>query len=211
MNTTFVTVNLILCFFFSIFSIHPKLQEKNPRSGLLQSAIVTAFCTYLVWSAISSETTDMQCSNIQLSDQGSTVSTILGIAFTFVAVIYSALRTASSDIQGERAKLVPQPVAKSDDPEEAKKEGDAEGTDDSEEGSDSVPYNFSFFHLTFGLAALYLCMVLTNWNFVPTIDTGVNVDQGMAAVWIKAVSSWVTMGLYMWSLIAPIVFPNRQF
>jgi len=37
------------------------------------------------------------------------------------------------------------------------------------------------------------------------------VDSGMAAVWVKIVSSWLAILLYMWTLLAPILFPDRDF
>lgn len=52
MNTGFVTTNIVLAFIMTIVSIHPKIQEANPRSGLLQSAIIVLYTTYLVWSSL---------------------------------------------------------------------------------------------------------------------------------------------------------------
>jgi len=77
---------------------------------------------------------------------------------------------------------------------------------------DKVEYNYSFFHLTFMMASMYLGMVLTNWESGTdnTMDERV-VDQGMIAVWVKIASGWVTLLMYGWSIVAPILFPNRQF
>lgn len=51
-NTVFITVNLILNVCVTLFSIYPPLQEKNPRIGLLQSAVVCIYTTYLTYSAL---------------------------------------------------------------------------------------------------------------------------------------------------------------
>ena len=32
-----------------------------------------------------------------------------------------------------------------------------------------------------------------------------------AAVWVKIVSSWLCAGLYIWTLIAPVVLVDRDF
>jgi len=63
---------------------------------------------------------------------------------------------------------------------------------------------------------MYLGMVLTNWQSVSAVtgeEVGntILVDQGMVAVWVKVVSSWITMLLYLWTMVAPILFPNRHF
>jgi hypothetical protein len=51
-NIAFITINLLSVILVSILAVHPKIQEVNPRSGLLQAAIVSAYSTYLVFSAI---------------------------------------------------------------------------------------------------------------------------------------------------------------
>lgn len=53
LNKFFISFNLVLCIVLSVLSISPAVQERNPRSGLLQSAFVTLYIVYLTWSAIS--------------------------------------------------------------------------------------------------------------------------------------------------------------
>jgi len=245
-NPMFITLNVILCFFISIASIHPKLQEKNPRSGLLQSAVVTCYSTYLVWSALSSQPASMKCSKFPVSTSGTgvddKVSLIFGVLFTVLALVYSALRVSTSseslspkESKRQKAKLLAtlahedeQPLKEEskdskdkDEKEDSKDKKDIEaGSSDSEsevDGEAKVPYNFSFFHFTFLLAAMYLGMVLTNWQSISIVtgegvtDNTILIDQGPSAVWVKVVSSWVTLLLFIWTLIAPVVFPNRKF
>jgi len=64
---------------------------------------------------------------------------------------------------------------------------------------------------------MYLGMVLTNWQSVSSVTgEGLNentilIDQGMSAVWVKMISSWITLLLFMWTMIAPVVLPDRKF
>jgi len=277
-NPMFITLNLILCAAISIFSIHPGLQAKNPRIGLLQSAVVTAYCTYLVWSALSSQPASKKCSSFPLAmgPRDDVFSVVVGLLFTFLALVYSAFRAS-----GEGSKLTMEDPARKallaamppeersakktrsvnapalaeagqaaapdsdaersgSDGEETKKKkskaagsdgdkkqaGDASETDDEDSDADGtthvrerkVAYNYTFFHFTFFLAAMYLAMVLTNWESVSVFagntqsdsDT-ILVDQGMASVWVKVVSSWLTLVLYVWSMLAPVCFPDRDF
>jgi len=97
-------------------------------------------------------------------------------------------------------------------------ESDSEESDSEEEvESDAPQYNYSFFHLVFFLASLYLGMILTNWQNVHFIggfsgtDNTILVDQGMGSVWVKVISSWLTVVLYVWTMVAPIIFPHREF
>jgi len=106
-NPMFITLNMVFCFFVSVASVHPKLQEKNPRIGLLQAAVVTTYTTYLVWSALSSQPASMGCSSFPIGQTGTSqdgVSLLFGVAFTFLAVIYSALRVSSSDVMPQEEK-----------------------------------------------------------------------------------------------------------
>lgn len=35
--------------------------------------------------------------------------------------------------------------------------------------------------------------------------------SSMPAVWVKISSSWIGLALYAWTLVAPLVLPNREF
>lgn len=43
LNKFFISFNMIICVAVSVLSITPRVQEAQPRSGLLQSAIVTLY------------------------------------------------------------------------------------------------------------------------------------------------------------------------
>ena len=91
--------------------------------------------------------------------------------------------------------------------------GDAEGGGqhvyDNEE--DEVAYSWSLFHLMFALATLYVMMTLTNW-YAPGHQLSIEtISANMSAVWVKIISSWLCFGLYMWTLIAPMVLQDRDF
>jgi Ca2+/Na+ antiporter len=239
-NPMFVTLNVILCFIISLISIYPKLQEKNPRNGILQAAVVTAYTTYLVWSALTSQPASMGCSRPMFSLNGANdrLSIFLGVLFSLFALIYSALRVSSSseslspkEERRQKKKLLAtlahedeQPNKENSEPlkdqtkKEEPEESESESDNEADEGSDRpVAYNYSFFHFTFFLATMYLGMVLTNWQSVSIVtgqgvsENTILIDQGMSAVWVKIISSWATLLLFIWTMIAPILFPNRKF
>ncbi|KAJ0000250.1 hypothetical protein NQD34_012092 [Periophthalmus magnuspinnatus] len=74
---------------------------------------------------------------------------------------------------------------------------------------DGVTYSYSFFHFHLCLASLYIMMTLTNW-YQPDTTTQAMQDS-MPAVWVKISSSWLGLALYLWTLIAPLIFPDRDF
>jgi hypothetical protein len=64
------------------------------------------------------------------------------------------------------------------------------------------------FHVIMSLASCYLAMLLTNWA---TYDTTAVAGVGTTSMWIKFVCQWVTFGLFLWTLIAPLCCPDRTF
>jgi uncharacterized membrane protein YhaH (DUF805 family) len=75
-----------------------QVQEAHPNrgTGLLQSGVVTLYCTYLVYSAVSSEPNSgsFQCN--PFDNMGGSVSSVLtGAAFTIVAVCWSTIRMST--------------------------------------------------------------------------------------------------------------------
>lgn len=78
-----------------------------------------------------------------------------------------------------------------------------------EEEAVPVTYNYSFFHLVFALASMYIAMLMTGWGTNPQERD--LIDVGWTSVWVKLVTQWVTAATYIWMLIAPAVFPDRDF
>ncbi|XP_032679737.1 probable serine incorporator isoform X4 [Odontomachus brunneus] len=219
LNKFFISFNLILCVITSIISILPSVQEHQPRSGLLQSSIVTLYVVYLTWSGISNSP-DRECNpgflGILAGDDIKTQNrvafdkeSIIGLVIWFSCVLYSSLRTASksSKITMSENVLVQDNGAVEGRNADAESGNDAKVWDNEEE---KVAYNWSFFHLMFALATLYVMMTLTNW-YRPNSSNLDTLNSNAASMWVKIISSWMCLGLYVWSLIAPTVFPNRDF
>lgn len=215
LNKLFICLNLFFCIVTSVISILPSVQEHQPRSGLLQSSVVTLYVVYLTWSGISNSP-DRECNpgmfGILNGDSSKTKvafdkESLIGLIIWFSCVIYSSLRTASrsSKITMTDTVLV-------------KDNGAVEGRNDDVEGNepkvwdneeDTVAYNWSFFHLMFALATLYVMMTLTNW-YQPNSTLG-TMNANTASMWMKIISSWLCLGIYNWSLVAPALLPNRDF
>lgn len=101
------------------------------------------------------------------------------------------------------------PVSALDDDDDDDDDTNYDTKDDEKNG---VQYNYTFFHLVFALAAMYISMVLTNWNTYKQPEGEehlILIGQSWPAVWVKVVSSWICYGLYGFSLLAPVIFPDR--
>jgi len=71
-------------------------------------------------------------------------------------------------------------------------------------------YNFSYFHFVFACGCMYVAMLMNSWNLVDA-EKSLYVDIGPISMWVKMVSQWITILLYIWSLIGPCLLPNRDW
>lgn len=72
-----------------------------------------------------------------------------------------------------------------------------------------ITYNYSFFHLIFALASMYIAMLMTGWGAVEQEKD--RLDVGWTSVWVKTGAEWVTALLYTWTLVAPALMPDRDW
>uniref|UniRef100_A0A0B7AKZ1 Serine incorporator n=1 Tax=Arion vulgaris TaxID=1028688 RepID=A0A0B7AKZ1_9EUPU len=223
----FVSLNLILCVIMSTVAILPKIQEHQPRSGLLQSSVISAYVMYLTWSAMSNNPNKtcnpslkdifIPAHNITKVNTGAGVEAsdgvfdwqgIIALAIWLFAVLYSSIRTSSNSQVGKLTlsanTLLQTDTGSSDGDTEAQK--GQKVWDNEEEG---VAYSYSFYHFMLFLASLYVMMTLTNW-FSPSSDVK-SFNANMSSVWVKIASSWISIILYVWTLVAPALLVNRDF
>eukprot|EP01139_Manchomonas_bermudensis_P018884 Amastigsp_a676182_1679.p1 type:complete len:462 gc:universal Amastigsp_a676182_1679:62-1447(+) len=242
-NALFITVNFFAALAGFLLSISPLVRERLPSAGALQSGVISAYATYMVWSAINAEgavcavTTAAPIQPASAS-RSQMAQLVIGVLFTIVSVCYSALSMSmqtdrlAEAVAGNGDELegllnenevddaeTPADGAKPELKKAAKKAADGSDDVESQSGADtsvSLPYSLPFFHLTFALASMYMLNVLNNWMVLSTSDSGATAGQlivgtGLAATWVKVVSSWLAHGLYMWTLVAPAVFTDREF
>jgi len=220
----FISFNLILCVILSAVSILPQVQEHMPQSGLLQSAMITLYMMYLTWSAISnSPRTDCKPDILNPNSTSSYTSTttvgpdpkpdhptfdtesIIGLVIWFLCVLYSSVGSSTSSSTSkltmtDRVLLTAEEGGSGEDTE-------AGPARDNEE--EEVAYSWSMFHVSFGLATLYVMMTLTNW-YSPSSDLA-TYSSNSAAMWVKITSSWLAGGIYLWTMIAPSLLQDRDF
>lgn len=73
-----------------------------------------------------------------------------------------------------------------------------------------VNYSYAFFHFVFAIGSLYIMMQLTMW-FKPEDSTLKNFSKNWPSVWVKMVSSWVCVFVYIFTLFVPRCIPGRDF
>uniref|UniRef100_A0A146LIL8 Putative serine incorporator n=1 Tax=Lygus hesperus TaxID=30085 RepID=A0A146LIL8_LYGHE len=225
-NKFFISINLILCFVASAVSIMPSVQESQPKSGLLQSSVVTLYTVYLTWSALSNNPDDKCNPGFLLQGNPEKAhkfdsESIISLVIWMCCVLYSSLRTASksSKITMSEHVLVKDTGAQASNTNLVHNEDNDGGEDGGERGeekvwdneADGVAYSWSFFHLMFAFATLYVMMTLTNWFSPSQLGSLETLNKNAASMWVKMFSSWVCLGLYLWTLVAPLILSDRDF
>uniref|UniRef100_A0A8C3AJ04 Serine incorporator 1 n=1 Tax=Cyclopterus lumpus TaxID=8103 RepID=A0A8C3AJ04_CYCLU len=222
-NKVFISINMLLCVAASVLSILPPIQESQPRSGLLQSSLVTLYTMYLTWSAMTNEP-DRKCNPSLLGIIGLNSTSpagqdhvvqwwdaqgIVGLILFLMCVLYSSIRN-SSNAQVNKLTLTSDESALIEDGPTA--DGFEEGSGANravDNEKDGVTYSYSFFHFMLFLASLYIMMTLTNW-YSPDSHYQAMTSK-WPSVWVKISSSWICIALYVWTLVAPLVLVNRDF
>ena len=73
---------------------------------------------------------------------------------------------------------------------------------------------YSWFHIIFAMASMYVTTLLVDWTIhrtTPDMEAGDEPDyicRSEMAMWMRVVSSWICIGLYGWSLVAPLAMPD---
>ncbi|GMS79304.1 hypothetical protein PENTCL1PPCAC_1479 [Pristionchus entomophagus] len=230
----FISFNLILCIGVSIISILPQVQERMPRSGLLQSSFISMYVMYLTWAALINNP-DKACNPSMITIFTNTTTpdkkgeefgtplpmqSIVSLVLWFLCLLYASIRSSNKSSFDRLARTDstngsgPEEISMSETGSGRRLFGGG-GEDDAERGrvhdneEEGVAYSYSFFHFIFALASLYVMMTLTSW-YKPDSDL-THLNANMASVWVKIISSWLCVGLYGWTLVAPALFPDREF
>lgn len=204
-TNAFVSVTVIL----AVISIALTLPDRVQQGAILPCSVVVLQCTFLLASAVLSipVDADSSCPGRHALSQGTDAALVqaAGVVLTIFCVGYATIRAASSG-QNLAGGAKPSTSLMGN-------EGGGEvGVEAEPDEESAVQYNYSFFHIIYALGAMYLAMVLIDWDIqFDDKDGQVGHMNKWASVWIKIVSQWLTFGLYVWTLIAPLVCTDRDF
>ncbi|KAM6945104.1 serine incorporator 5 [Lycodopsis pacificus] len=228
-NKIYLGINGSLCLIISLLAISPCVQKLQPTSGLLQPGVISLYVMYLTFSAFSSkpkETVEIDGVNTTVctfsfnsdTESDKQIVTGFGTIILFGCILYSCLtsttRRSSAALRVcrncepeiERARCCFCFGDDTDDGEENDTGGGQNVTYDEREGT---IYSYAYFHSVFVLGSLYVMMTVTNWFHFDGHKIENLLDGSLSVFWIKMVSCWVCLILYMWTLFAPMVCPKR--
>ncbi|XP_020594312.1 probable serine incorporator, partial [Phalaenopsis equestris] len=126
------------------------------NGSLLPASVISVYCVYLCYSALSSEPRDYECNGLNNhSEPVSTATLVLGMLTTVLSVVYSAVRAGSS------TTFLSPPSSPKSGSSKPLLEGEIES---GKNEAKPVTYSYFFFHLIFALASMYSAMLLTGWS-----------------------------------------------
>mmetsp|Transcript_17577 Transcript_17577/g.40340 ORF Transcript_17577/g.40340 Transcript_17577/m.40340 type:complete len:467 (-) Transcript_17577:892-2292(-) len=226
-NVAFIASTVVL----SLLIIWAQLTGNE--GSLLSSSLITAYATMLCYSAVA-RNPNAVC-NPQLNSDD-ILSIVIGVGLTIVSLGYigwsatadSALGTSDDDDEDENNDEN-KDIARSSFEDKSKVVGvvsnylSTNTTEDEEsrgceEGdrlaNEDVPNTFSNnWKLNLALAAItcWFSMTLTGFGVIQADGTVANPQLGEVNMWIIIASQWFALLLYIWTLIAPRLFPDRDF
>lgn len=242
MNQAAITINLIFWIAISFISVHPTVQEYNPKAGLAQAAMVAVYCTYLTMSAVSMEPDDKQCNPLVRAQGSRTASVVMGAIVTMLTVAYTTTRAATQSLglgnnkggirlpEDDEHDLVTQQPGRREMRAEVLRRAVEEGSlpadallsdDEDDDRSSNTPhddersstqYDYSVFHIIFFLATCWVATLLcSGWSGEEAMneDGFATVGRTYWASWVKIVSAWLCYCMYIWTLVAPVIAPER--
>ncbi|KAI0815497.1 serine incorporator/TMS membrane protein [Xylaria sp. FL0064] len=243
MNQAAITINLLFWLAISFISVHPSVQECNPKAGLAQAAMVAVYCTYLTMSAVSMEPDDKHCNPWIRAHGTRTTSVVIGAIVTMLTVAYTTTRAATQslglgnnrggirlpDDDEDEHNLVTQQPARREMRAEVLRRAVEEGSlpadallsddeDDEDKGNTAhddergrTQYDYSVFHIIFFLATCWVASLLTSSTEGDGSTDGefATVGRTYWASWVKIISAWFCYCLYIWTLVAPVILPER--
>lgn len=175
--------------------------------GLLVPSVIFAYATLLCWQAVSNNPRESCNSFAQSTGTVSPGQLVLSLLVTSASLLYATYSAASSAPDLFRG-------AKTEENNKADAEIEAgrqqQQQPEGEEKAHKASF-YSFFYVCCFLGSVYMAMLLTNWGTSDGSSNAANLEMSDLSMWVKIAAQWLTFLLYTWTLVAPLIFPDRDF
>ncbi|KAF8393327.1 hypothetical protein HHK36_021568 [Tetracentron sinense] len=180
LNIFFITWTLVLLQLMTSVSLHPKV-----NAGFLTPGLMGLYVVFICWCAIRSEPPAESCNK---KTEDAVKHDWLTIISFIIALLTIVIATFSTGIDSKAFQF---------------------RKDDAQAAEDDVPYGYGFFHFVFAMGATYFAMLLISWNTHHSVRKW-TIDVGWTSTWVRIVNEWLAACVYIWMLVAPLVWKNRQ-
>jgi len=210
-NTAFITITLI------VGIVSTGIQLTGEEASLFASAAIFAYSTFLLYTAVSKNPND-EC-NPQLGEEN-VLGIVLGVGLTMIGVLWTGYSKTAYRAVGEEDDAVDDdqsgdggraPNTRVTGEENyGATEDNNEDNDDNEEGKRTFSSSWKL-NVILALITCWYAMALTSWGSITDGGTVANPQVGRTSMWMIIGSQWLMVALYLWTLLAPKLFPDRDF
>ncbi|CAI5741890.1 unnamed protein product [Peronospora destructor] len=207
LNIMFISITLLSIIILTALSVVAWVNV-----GLVPSTAVSLYLMVLCYQAVRANPS-AACVPSSLSthekaqNQSGVIMNTLIAAFT---ITWTSWRTSATSTAffGSSSVYKQSDNTRDEDDEELASIGLASARMEEEDHTDVQVVSDYQFHVLMVLASLYMAMVLTNWR---SFDGSSSNGDAIVTMWVKVISQWVASGLFLWTLVGPAVFPDRNF
>lgn len=213
-NNTFIALTLI----FNILVTAAQLSGEE--GSLLSSACVAAWASVLCYSAVAKNPNDA-CN----PGESTALSIAFGVIVTIISLLWTSYSYTAGDMLSNRAMDEEDgAVAASSTAQETEgrnvggvvtgvEEPMPEDSAAAETEAVDDRHSSNTWRLNVALAVIccWSAMVLTHWGEIQVDGFTANPTVGSASMWVIIGSQWIMLALYIWTLVAPRLFPDRDF
>lgn len=212
-TTAFVAMTLVLCVAATVTQLFAE------TGNLLTSASVSAYAVFVAYTAVS-RIPNRRCNPFLRKDD--ILGIVLGLCLALISLAWTTHSTSAA--VANILDTTENPMSRELVSRSADDAGDAADDDDEEIGSSEIPAppiecldggdteNVRF-NLSLVLVAMYIACQLTSWGtWTRGVDSSLSSPlAGSVASWMNISAVFVIFLVYFWTLIAPWLFPDRDF
>jgi len=220
-NDAFISITLVMTLLCTVVQL-----TTSDTGSLLTSGCMAIYATYLCGAAVS-KNPDAEC-NPKLGES-STWSIVIGLLIAFISLMWAGWSYTTDKRLGGSGRT----DAASDDHDRVDEEkptkagglvvnnneyyGAADSDPSESANNEPAPINPASFGSSWKLNAVlaliccWYAMTLTGWGAIEKRGDIANPDVGEVSMWMLIASQWLSLLLYLWTLVAPSLFPDRDF
>jgi len=189
----------------------------SEEGSLLTSATVFSYATYLCYVSMS-QNPNSEC-NPTMNKENDATGIVFGVGLTILSLFWTGWSYTAHKRVGEESSDVTNAENDAEDQKDDTVKGivvrsNSYGSLSDREDKVDIDDNFSSswkLNVILILVTCWYAVVLTGWGSVEVGGNSANPSVGRVSMWIVTSSQWLMQGLYLWTLAAPGLFPDRDF
>lgn len=235
-NITIITITLLIIIVMTVV----QLIGSDGEGSLLTTSVIAAYSTYLAYSTLS-KNPNAQCNPTMMNDDDEFWSIGIGLFFTMISLIWTGWSWTATDRLDTSSTLVTTHALTPTDPQRPdaasldletpfleENERPTTGLVVTNPGSSNDEEQFNARHadtlyklnIVLVLISCWVAASLTEWGTIvgsaggddgSDKHTAANPLVGRLNMIMIGLSQNLAMGLYLWTLLAPKLFPDRDF